>query len=271
MPISPSGLNQPTMSNGKIEPDYDAVPFPSTSSRSRPSLHDMYKNFQRGPATASHPVFHTPVYDDVVGSGHGGRRAASPHTLVTPRPAVYPRYPEPHRPTARLNTIDGLDYTETSPLGRYIPWNDDPREDLEKGSEKLAIRSKDPGKEEKDRLTAAELEYERLQAMDTKEREKYLKKKRIEFHVTCVFLRAHASVLVLTHEFLQQYTIVTISSCASHEPFLRMARLPIALSLSCRIVRRSWMSRRSSCTSRASSFARSMIRNSKDRTPNSFR
>lgn len=169
-----------TMSTEKIEPDYDAVPFPSTSSRSRPSLHDMYQHFQRGPATAPYPVFNTPVYDDVASSGQGRRRAASPHTLVTPRPNVYSRYPEPQQPTARLNMIDGFGSLETGPPGRYIPWNDDPRDDLEKGSEKLPT-----GQEEKERLTAAELEYERLQAMDSKEREKYLKKKRIEFHVTC--------------------------------------------------------------------------------------
>lgn len=173
------------MSTGKIEPDYDAVPFPSTSSRSRPSLHDMYQNFQRDPASATYPVFHTPVYDDVVGSGQGGRRAASPHTLPTPIPVVYSRYPEPRHLTARLSTIDSFGSLETGPPGRYIPWNDDPSADLEKGSEKLPTRSKDPRQEEKERLTAAELEYARLEAMDTKEREKYLKKKRIEFHVTC--------------------------------------------------------------------------------------
>lgn len=198
MSISPLPLNQPTMTTEKIEPDYDAVPFSSTFSRSRPSLHDMYQNFQRGPATASYPVFHTPIYDDVAGSVQGGRRAASPHTLITPRPAVYPHYPDPQQPTARLN---GLGPPEVGPPGRYIPWNHDPRDDLEKGPEKLPVRSKDSGREEK-RLTAAELEYERLQAMDTKEREKYLKTKRIEFHVTCGCLQADPSVLVFTHEIL---------------------------------------------------------------------
>ena len=258
------------MSTEKIDPDYDAVPFPSTSSRSRPSLHDMYQNFQRGPATASFPVFHTPVYDDVTGSGQERRRAASPHTLVTPRPAVYSRSPEPRQSTARLNKIGGSGLHEPGPPGRHIPWNDDPQDDLEKGPEKLPARSKDPG-QEKERLTAAELEYERLEAMDTKEREKYLKKKRIEFHVTCGYLQAHASVLTLIRVFLQQYTIVTTSSCDSRELSLRMAHHLIELSPNCRIVHIFWMSRRSSCTFRVSSFARSTIRNSKDQTPNWFR
>lgn len=172
------------MSTERIEPDYDAVPFPSDSSRSRPSLHDMYQNFQRGPAPAPYPVFRTPVYDDPAGSSHGTRRAASPHTLATPRSVVYPRYPGSQQHTTGLNTIDSVGSIETNPPGRYIPWNGDHREDLEKGSEKLGY-SKDPAKEEKERLTAAEAEYERLESMDTKEREKYLKKKRIEFHVTC--------------------------------------------------------------------------------------
>jgi hypothetical protein len=190
------------MSTEKIEPDYDAVPFSSTSSRSRPSLHNLYQNIQRGPATASYPVFRTPIYDEVAGSGQGGRRAASPHTLATPRPAVYSRYPEPQQPTGRLSTIDSFGSPETGPPGRYIPWNDNPRDDLEKGSEKLPARSKNPGQEEKERLTAAELEYARLEAMDTKEREKYLKKKRIEFHVTCGCHQAYASALVLIHGVL---------------------------------------------------------------------
>ena len=202
MSIDPSQLHQPTMSTEKIEPDYDAVPFPSTSSHSRPSLHDMYQNFQRGPATASYPVFRTPVYDEVVDSGQGGRRAASPHTLATPTPAVHSRYLEPQKPTGRLSTIGSLGFPETGPPGRYIPWNDDPRGDLEKGSENLPARSKDPGQEEKERLTAAELEYARLEAMDTKEREKYLKKKRIEFHVTCGCLQAYASASMLIHWIL---------------------------------------------------------------------
>ena len=180
------------MATEKIEPDYDAVPFPSASSRSRPSLHDMYQNFQRGSATPSYPVFRTPVYDDLTSSGQGGRRSASPHTLITPRPAVYTRYPEPQKPTARLNVVDGLGSPETGPPGRYIPWSGDLRDDLEKGTEMSPSQSKDPRQEEKNRLTAAELEYERLAAMDTREREKYLKKKRIEFHVTCGCLQARA-------------------------------------------------------------------------------
>jgi len=172
------------MSTEKIEPDYDAVPFPSDSSRSRPSLHDMYQNFQRGPAPTSYPVFHMPVYDDPAGSSRVTRRAASPHTLATPRPAVASRYRGPQQYPARLNTIDSVDSSEPGPPGRYIPWKDDRRDDLGDASEKL-VRSKDPIREEEERLTAAETEYERLQAMDTKEREKFLKKKRIEFHVTC--------------------------------------------------------------------------------------
>jgi hypothetical protein len=178
------------MSTEKIEPDYDAVPFPSDSSHSRPSLHDMYQNFQRGPAAASYPVFHTPVYDDPTGFGRGARRAASPHTLVTPRAAIYSRYPGPQQHAARLDTIGSAGSLEAGPPARYIPWNDDPRDGLGKGSEKPPLQQKDPAQEEKERLTAAELEYERLQAMDTKEREKYLKKKRIEFHVTCRYLQS---------------------------------------------------------------------------------
>jgi len=186
------------MSTEKIEPDYDAVPFPSDSSRSRPSLHDMYQNFQRGPAPAPYPIFHTPVYDDPTCSSRGTGRAASPHTLVAPRSAVHPRYPGPQQHTARLNTIDSVGSFETGPPGRYIPWNNDRRDDLEEGSEKLA-QSKDSIQEEKERLTAAEAEYERVQAMNTKEREKYLKKKRIEFHVTCGYPQTNTSVLVLIH------------------------------------------------------------------------
>lgn len=182
--INPPQLNQPTMSTDRIEPDYDAVPFPSDSSRSRPSLHDMYQNFQRGPVHVPYPVFRTPVYDDPTDSGRGARRAASPHTLVTPRPAVYPRYLGPQQHTARLDAIHGVDSVETNPPGRYIPWNNDHRDGLKEGLEKFS-QSKDPIQEEKERLTAAEAEYERLQAMDTKEREKYLKERRIEFHVTC--------------------------------------------------------------------------------------
>ena len=176
------------MSTEKIEPDYDAVPFPSDSSRSRPSLHDMYQSFQRNPTSVSYPVFHTPVYDDPTGSSRGARRAASPHTLVTPRPAVTSRYPGPQQHVARLDTIDSVGSREPNPQGRYIPWNDNRRDDPNEGSEELP-RSKDPIQEEKERLTAAEAEYERLEAMDTKEREKYLKKKRIEFHVTCGYLK----------------------------------------------------------------------------------
>ena len=181
------------MSTEQIEPDYDAVPFPSDSSRSRPSLHDIHQSFQRiNPASASYPVFRTPVYDDPTGSSRGVRRAASPHTLVTPRPVV-PRYPGPQH-TVRLNTIDSVDSREQGPQGRYIPWNDNRRDDLEEGSEKPA-RSRDPIQEEKDQLSAAEAEYARLEAMDTKEREKYLKKKRIEFHVTCGYFQANPFVL----------------------------------------------------------------------------
>jgi len=180
------------MSTEKIEPDYDAVPFPSDSSRSRPSLHDMYQNFQRGPVPAPYPVFHTPVYDDPNISGRGARRVASPHTLVTPRSAVYSRYPGPQQHGPRLNTIDSAGSVEENPPGRYIPWNDDRREDLEKNSEKLA-RSNGPIQEKEERLIAAEAEYERLQSMDAKEREKYLKKKRIEFHVTCGYPQTNSS------------------------------------------------------------------------------
>ena len=180
------------MSTEKIEPDYDAVPFPSDSSRSRPSLHDMYQNFQRGPVPAPYPVFHMPVYDGPTSSGQGARRAASPHTLVTSRPAVYSRYPGPQQHAPRLNTIDSVGSTEINPPGRYMPWNNDLREDLEKDPERLA-QSKDPIQEEKERLTAADAEYERLQSMDAEEREKYLKKKRIEFHVTCGCLQASSS------------------------------------------------------------------------------
>ena len=86
--------------------------------------------------------------------------------------------------------IDGMGSPETRPPGRYIPWNDDPRDDLEKGPEKIPPQPKDHAQEEKERLTAAGLEYERLRSMDTKEREKYLKKKRIQFHVTCAYLKA---------------------------------------------------------------------------------
>ena len=180
------------MSTEKIEPDYDAVPFPSNSSRSRPSLHDMYQNFQRGPVPAPYPVFHMPVYDDPTISGRGARRTASPHTLVTPRYAVYSRYPGPQQHAIGPNAIGGVGSIEQKTPGRYIPWNDDRREDLEKGSEKLA-QSNDPIQEEKERLTAADAEYERLQSMDTEEREKYLKKKRIEFHVTCGCPQASSS------------------------------------------------------------------------------
>ena len=227
------------MSAEQIEPDYDAVPFPSDSSRSRPSLHDMYQNFQRGPAPAPYPVFHTPVYDDPTGSSHGARRTASPHTLVTPRPAVHSRYPGPQQHAARLNTIDSVGSIETNPPGRYIPWNSDRREDLEKGSEGL-VHSKDPAKEEMERLTAAEAEYERLQSMDTKEREKYLKKKRIEFHVTCGYPQASFSRPGVGSRTLQQYTIATTFSSDLHELFLHLGHLPIALSPNCRTARRSW-------------------------------
>ena len=172
------------MSTDKIEPDYDAVPFPSNSSRSRPSLHDMYQNYERGPIPATYPVFHMPVYDDLTGPTYGGRRAASPHTLVTPGSTVYSRYPGPRQHAARLNITNGMSPAVTNSPGRYIPWNDDHREGLEKDSEKV-VQPKDPVQKEKDRLTAAEVEYERLQSMSTKEREKYLRTKRIEFHVTC--------------------------------------------------------------------------------------
>ena len=193
-------LNKPIMSTDKIEPDYDAVPFPSNSSRSRPSLHDMYQNYKRGPVPATYPVFHMPVYDDLTGSSHGGRRAASPHTLVAPGSTVYSRYPGPQQDTARLNATGGVGRAVTNPPGRYIPWNDDRREDLEKDSEK-DVQLKDPVQEEKERLTGAEVEYERLQAMSTKEREKYLRTKRIEFHVTCgYYLKSTLPVLMLIDE-----------------------------------------------------------------------
>ena len=188
------------MSTEKIEPDYDAVPFPSDSSRSRPSLHDMYQSFQRNPASASYPVFHTPVYDDPTGSNQGARRAASPHTLATPSSVVTSHYPGPHQRIARLDTIDSVGSHELHPQGRYIPWNDNHRDDPNEDSEKL-VRSKDPIQEEEERLTAAEVEYERLEAMDAKEREKYLKKKRIEFHVTCGYPQANSSVLALIRRF----------------------------------------------------------------------
>jgi uncharacterized membrane protein YjjP (DUF1212 family) len=208
--------SQPIMSTEKIEPDYDAVPFPSDSSRSRPSLHDVYKSFQRNPASASYPVFHTPVYNDPAGSSWGARRAASPHTLVTPRPVVASHYPGPQQHAARLTTIDSVGFLEAGLQGRYIPWNDDRRDHLDEGSENLA-HSKDPIQEEKDRLTAADVEYERLEAMDTKEREKYLKKKRIEFHVTCGYLQANVSTPVLIHELF-------VAIYNRHNFLLRLAR-----------------------------------------------
>jgi len=255
------------MSADRIEPDYDAVPFPSDSSRSRPSLHDMYQNFQRGPVPAPYPVFRTPVYDDPNDSGPGARRTASPHTLVAPRSTAYSHYPGPHQHTVRPNTIDAVETVEPNPPGRYIPWNDDRRGDLEEGLEKLS-QSKDPIQEEKKRFTAAEAEYERLQAMDTKEREKYLKKRRVEYHVTCGCPQAKPSRTSVDLRLLQQYTIATTSSSASRELFLPLVHLLIVLSPNCRIVRRPWTSRRSSCTFRASSFARSMIQNSKDQILN---
>ena len=196
---NPLQLNKPIMSTDKIEPDYDAVPFPSNSSRSRPSLHDMYQNYKRGPVPATYPVFHTPVYDDLTGPSHGGRRAASPHTLVAPGSTLYSRYPGPQQDIARLNTTDSIGPAVTNPPGRYIPWNDDHREDLEKDSA-IDVQRKDPVQEEKERLTGAEVEYERLQAMSTKEREKYLRTKRIEFHVTCGYLKPTLPVLVLIYE-----------------------------------------------------------------------
>jgi len=172
------------MSTEKIEPDYDAVPFPSDSSRSRPSLQDIYQSFQRNPASSSYPVFRTPIYEDPNGTIRGARRAASPHTLVPLGPAAAPRYPAPQQHTAGLNTIDSVGFNEPGPQGRYIPWNDNRRDDPDEDPEKLALQ-KDPIKEQEERLTAAEADYVRLEGMDTKEREKYLKKKRIEFHVTC--------------------------------------------------------------------------------------
>jgi hypothetical protein len=89
-----------------------------------------------------------------------------------------------------------MEFPETGPPGRHIPWYDGPRNDLEKAPEKPSNEPKDLV-QEKERLTAAELEYERLQAMDTKEREKYLKKKRIEFHVTCGYSQIVPSSLIL--------------------------------------------------------------------------
>lgn len=163
------------MSTEGIEPDYDAVPFPSDTSSSRPSLHDMYQNFQHSPATVSHLAPRAPVYDPT-GSGPGNRRTVPPHSLTAPD--AY-SYPGPQQP--RPNVID---LPETGPPGRYIPWYEGSREDLERDPEKCSTPPKDPV-QEKGRLTAAEFDYERLQAMNTKEREKYLKTKRIEFHVTC--------------------------------------------------------------------------------------
>ena len=186
------------MSTERIEPDYDAVPIPSDSSRSRPSLQDMYQSFQRNPAPSSYPVFRTPIYEDPTGSSRGARRAASPHTLATPGPV--PRYPEPQQHAASLNTIGSVGSNELGLRGRYIPWNDNRQDNPDEDLEKLAL-PKDPIQEQKERLTAAEAEYERLEGMDTKEREKYLKKKRIEFHVTCGCYLADASVLALTCEF----------------------------------------------------------------------
>lgn len=176
-------LDQAIMSTEKIEPDYDAIPFPSDSSRSRPSLNNMYQTFQGGTAS-SYPVFHTPVYDGPAGSRQVARRAASPYTLATPRPAIHSRYPELQQHAENLSTIEGVGSPEVGPPGRHIPWNDGPRDDVEKGLEKLPHQLEGPMKE-KEQATTAELEYERLQAMDTTEREKYLRRKRIEFHVTC--------------------------------------------------------------------------------------
>jgi hypothetical protein len=89
--IDPPQLNQPTMSTEKIEPDYDAVPFPSNSSRSRPSLHDMYQNFQRGPVPRPILFSIRRFTTDPTGSSRGARRAASPHTLATPRYPLFTR------------------------------------------------------------------------------------------------------------------------------------------------------------------------------------
>jgi len=191
--------SQPTMSTEKIEPDYDAVPFPSDSSRSRPSLQDVYQSFQRNPASSSYPIFRTPIYEDPTGTIRGARRAASPHTLVTLGPVAAPHYSGPQQHTARLNAFDSVGLNEPRPQGRYIPWNDDRQDNPDEDSEKLA-RQKDPVKEQEERLTAAEAEYERLEAMDAEEREKYLKKKRIEFHVTCGYYPANASALALTRK-----------------------------------------------------------------------
>ena len=188
------------MSTERIEPDYDAVPFPSDSSRSRPSLQDMYQSFQRNPASLSYPVFRTPNYEDPTGSSRGARRAASPHTLVIPGPVAASHYPGPQQHTTRLNTIGSLGSNGLGPQGRYIPWDDDHQEDPDEGPGKLA-RPKDPIQEQEERLTAAEAEYERLEAMDAREREKYLKEKRIEFHVTCRYHPTNASVLALICEF----------------------------------------------------------------------
>ena len=188
------------MSTEKIEPDYDAVPVPSDSSRSRPSLQDIYQSFQRNPASSSYPVFRTPIYEDPNGTIRGARRAASPHTLVTRGPVNAPRYPGPQQHAAELNTIDSVGFNEPGPQGRYIPWNDNRQDNPDENSEKVA-RQKDPIKEQEERLTAAEAEYERLEAMDAKEREKYLKKKRIEFHVTCGYYPVNPSALALTHKF----------------------------------------------------------------------
>ena len=188
------------MSTERIEPDYDAVPFPSDSSRSRPSLQDIYQSFQRNPAPSSYPIFRTPIYEDPTGTIRGARRAASPHTLVTLGPAAAPRYPGPQQHTAGLNTFDNVGLNEPGPQGRYIPWNDNRQDNPDEDSENVT-RQKDPIKEQEERLTAAEAEYERLEAMDAKEREKYFKKKRIEFHVTCGYHLANASVSALTRKF----------------------------------------------------------------------
>ena len=205
------------MSTEKIEPDYDAVPFPSDSSRSRPSLQDMYQSFQRNPVSSSYPVFRTPVYEDPVGSSRGTRRAPSPHTLVTPRSVVASRYPRPQQHIARLDTIDSVGPPDPGPHGRYIPWNDDRRDDVDGGPER-PTRPKDPIQEEEQRLTAAEEEYARLETMDTKEREKYLKKKRIEFHVTCGY-PSRCFRIDTDSRVLQQYITAITFSSASRELF----------------------------------------------------